>query len=142
MTIVAYGGLWDSFFQWLGRGLLNPIKQQRFPSVVVHYRAWTSGKIIVSNTVVIGHSFGVRAAVEQCDSTTKLLLLIDPRMPPWGSGGVVAPKGVRTVCIYQRGFMRGYPVEGAMNYDVTGDGYGHTALPWHPKVHEILESVL
>jgi hypothetical protein len=137
MTIVSYEGFGGRLGRWVRRGLLNHIKGVKKEEFL-----WNSGSrdYGLREIIVIGHSFGVRDAVATATRSrnVKLLLLIDPRMPPWGEGGVVAPKGVRTVCFYQTGAMRGHPVEGAENHHVKGV---HIWLPWREDVRELVEGL-
>lgn len=125
MIIVSYEGLAGSLGRWVRRGLLN-----RFDGVKKIEHVWTDRAFEYPNDeiIVIGHSFGVKGAVEtaRINRNVKMLLLLDPRMPPWGTGGVVAPEGVSTVCFYQTGFMRGHPVSGAKNIQVKAM---HTYVP-------------
>lgn len=126
MIIISFEGLGGTLGRWVRRGLLNRIKGHDKQE-----HAWTAGERGTDwKCIVIGHSFGVKAALATAKESPncKMLLLLDPRMPPFGTGGVVAPEGVRTVCIYQRGFMRGHPVEGAENIKLTG--VSHVGVPF------------
>jgi hypothetical protein len=142
MTIIAFEGLMGSIGQWVNRGLLSKIRD-KYPKVNVWSGGWTGGAVAVSGPyVVIGHSFGVRRALAQAQATKpNAVVLIDPRWP-WtiSLAHVQAPKDVMTICFYQTGFMRGYPLEGAGNAKLVG--YGHTAMPSHPKVFETIETML
>lgn len=124
--VISFEGLAGGLGRWVRRGLLN-----RIEGYEKREYAWTSGaKDTNRPCIVVGHSFGCKAAVETADNSTNchMLLLLDPRMPPFGTGGVVAPKGIRTVCIYQRGLMRGHPVKGAENIELKR--VRHTSVPF------------
>lgn len=121
MTLISFEGLAGAFGRWIRRGLLV-----HFPEVAKRECLWTSTPIAHTGPcIIVAHSFGVRAAVASAKLSRecKLLLLLDPRMPPWGAGGVVAPRGVHTTCIYRKGFMRGWPVEGAENIELLSGGH-------------------
>lgn len=123
-TIISFEGLLGALGRWVRRGLLVHLPNKKIE------RLWLSSPVVVDEPcIIIGHSFGVKAAVESARKSPncKLLLLLDPRMPPFGTGGVVAPYGVRTVCFYQTGFMRGYPVKGAENIELRG--VSHVEVP-------------
>lgn len=132
MIIISFEGLGGTLGRWVRRGLLN-----RIEGYTRIERGWMSTPIATFEPcVIVGHSFGVRAAVETAITAPncKMLLLLDPRMPPFGAGGVVAPKGIRTVCIYQRGLMRGHPVKGATNIELKG--VRHTNVPFTQEAFE------
>lgn len=137
IQIISFEGLCGSLGRWVRRGLLSRVRAE-WPGADVDEYLWTQLGGTYGPCIVIGHSFGVRSAVKSAIAgrDCKLLLLLDPRMPPWGTGGVVAPKGVRTVCIYREGLMRGYPVEGAHNIRLKG--VSHVGVPF---TDEALEQV-
>lgn len=138
MNIVSYEGLAGSIGRWVRRGLLS-----HFPNANKQELVWTDTGAYYpwSEIIVIGHSFGARSAIETAEKSgnVKLLLLLDPRMPPLGTGGFIAPKGVRTVNFYQKGFMRGHLVDGAENHLVRSS---HTGVPALKEVRELLKEYL
>lgn len=137
MRIISFEGLGGSIGRWVRRGLLDKIRDVR--GLNFYEYTWTdSPGYVVNPCIVIGHSFGVRSAVAQAKiaQDCQLLLLLDPRMPPWGGGGVIAPDGIPTACFYQTGFMRGHTVRGADNIHLPR--IRHTAVPAHPVVVEYM----
>lgn len=141
MRVIAFGGLADSIFRWLGRGLVYQMRA-KYPEVRFSYYGWGHAGVKTDEPcIVVGHSFGVAPAIRTVAASPKAaLLLIDPRMPPWGFGGVKTPRPMIALNFYQTGAMRGYEVDGAQNFRLTG--YGHTALPWHPRVHAAFSELM
>lgn len=137
MTVICYGGLFDSIGRWMGRGFVTPMKKKH-PNAKFIYLSWTDDIPDVKGPcIVVCHSFGIKQGRKAAIKLkAKLFMVIDGRMPPMGSGGVTVPSWLKTRCIYQTTpfNLRGYPVEGAItNMQVAA--YGHTAMPWHPLVH-------
>lgn len=139
MIIVAYEGLFGMWGNWVKRGLLDKIHHH-----TIYRFSWTYQGEVPGCDIVIGHSFGVREALDTARVLRpQLLLLLDPRMPPWGTSEIKAPAGVPTVCVYQPYWrpLPGFPVAGAENI-VLKDGTWHTDVPAHARVWEVISREL
>jgi hypothetical protein len=123
ILIVGFEGLGGTFGRWLYRGLLSKVDAE------VSMHGWLfsnppdpKGK----NLIVCAHSFGISAAHKYAEKyKASLLMALDPRRPPFGTGGLKAT--VPTVCIFQGGPMRGYPIEWAENIQLLRTR--HTDVP-------------
>lgn len=139
MTIISFEGLGGSFGRWIRRGLLV-----HFPDIPQRELLWTSKPVAHEGPcIIVAHSFGVKAAIESArlSKGCKYLLLLDPRMPPLGIGGGAAPLGVKTACLYRRGFMRGYPTGNAANIELD-KSYGHLDVPFSSYARAAVKNVL
>ncbi len=140
MKIISYEGLMGRVGRWVRGGLLSQL--QMWKGVKFEEHVWTDAAADCDDEpcIIIGHSFGARGAIDSAKKSegVKLLVLLDPRVPPPADmSKVKAPKGVPTVCFYQRGFMPGYPVEGAENIRLNWTM--HTNVPKHPAVMKYLK---
>jgi hypothetical protein len=125
ILIVGFEGFGGTFGRWLYRGLLSKFEKEA--DVSMH--GWflprppePKGRKLIC----VSHSFGCSAAHAYAGKHKAFAhLALDPRRPPFGTGGLKA--NVPTVCFYQTGPMRGYEIEGAENIHLTG--IKHTDVP-------------
>lgn len=99
-----------------------------------------------SMNIIIGHSFGAPTAIRVAElliasEMPTSLLTLDCRCLPFSSGRFRSPIGTHSPRnYYQRGLLRGYPVEYAIN--ITLKDVGHGGVPGHPRVVEYLDGYL
>ncbi len=100
--------------------------------------------------IVIGHSLGGGAVIEMAKRDKfPVYITVDPRhmtnagLFDWFIpflGDFQVPKLARLHNFYQRGFMSGYPVQGAVSN--TKVWSTHFTIPSHPAIVQFLESIL
>lgn len=147
---IGFEGLFSYNAGYVRRGVLD-----KLPATILKYsRPWTANydvSITTSDRVcIIGHSFGVREAIKaaaelKARGMNVVLVLCDPRMPPFGTGAT-APEGVDTYNFYRTTWipfaLNGRRIEGAFNVKLSSR-VGHTSVPFQSevlaKVKEILE---
>ena len=91
--------------------------------------------------ICIGHSFGGPSALGFGTLVlAKSIITLDPRSwtcdLPWAAP-FAAPSGIPTYNFFREGFMPGYKVEGATNFQIYPD-CGHTQVPAQPEVLDCL----
>lgn len=138
------------FGGYLLHGLLIPMIEREHDFDLAIY-PWTTNAEDVSYSreslnVIVGHSFGGRAAIDMAEflavrEMQASLMTLDARSLPLGYGRFRAPKGLSSAYnYYQFGLLRGYPVEYAIN--ITLKGVGHGSVPSHPQVLDHLDAKL
>ncbi len=107
---------------------------------------WWPNIQIPDGAILISHSLGAGRAIRLVNEgkvKPKLLITIDPRLEPkdkfWINQDVLL-FGTLAMNFYQTGFMRGFHVYGAANYQI--NFYRHTALPQYMGIRETIRKYL
>lgn len=140
--LILFEGLGLGFSPFLSSSYLEAYLARPL-KVAYQQHGWMVGSVPCpkEKALVVSHSFGIKQAGRFAERCKLPLLSLDPRNPPFAMSGGPLPKGVRVVNIYREGFMRGYPIEGAVNMKLPSS-VGHVAVPAHADVHDIAKEML
>lgn len=139
IQIVAYGGLCDSIFKWLGSGLLMPLQTKYGNKININYLSWTDGLPEGHIDIFIGHSFGGNTALnmaKQYIGNPSLVLTLDPRSMTCDftdDSFQYDPQAISCMNYYRKGWMPGYTVNGSMNTELDSS-ITHLQVPYQPEV--------
>jgi hypothetical protein len=123
----------EGLFSYYARPLTKAVKSLNLNVEVVTY-PWTVKEMRVEDgDICCFHSFGLGAfdLVRTKKNGLKFFIL-DGRMPKWGTpyNGYPIQNHEIVFNYYQTGFLKGYPVWGAVNHHITG--YWHGRMPRNP----------
>lgn len=137
MRLIYYEGFMGALFFWLYRGCIRDIKR-KYPRLEIERRHWADRREIHDDrAIVIGHSFGAHAAIQNV-KVAKLLITLDPRW--FGHQEYVRPSGVRHHNLYQPHGLHGYPVHFAENH-FYGDET-HLSIVRNAYIFTIIDEVM
>lgn len=129
--VMAFEGLFGEIGAWLR----TPLREA---GIEFEWYPWWRSPEIPDGAILIGHSFGGAKVIKLANLYKPYFVItIDPRLPPDG-GFKVKPFLVHN--FYQTGFMKGFKVEGAVNFEV--GGLRHTQMPRYPSIVETLKGKL
>jgi pimeloyl-ACP methyl ester carboxylesterase len=139
-------------FPALQNGLIKPLIAKHPGKIEPTFIPWNMPqKRAGKYDIVIGHSLGGAAALEYADlyNRSPIFITVDPRhmsiaswfdvlipfLPPFK-----APPGSVIFNFYQRGFMSGYPVEGAQRNSRLWST--HVTIPGRKEIAQLVEEFL